>query len=253
MLGKSYSIRDFKFVIINETCRKFKLFSKMLALLGRPNSYSLSGVDYIICNIFKKKQGFFVELGANDGLQQSNTLKLEREFVWSGILIEPSPKSYSHLLKNRKGNKIINAACVPFEFSPKTIRLFEGGLMSTTSLSGEEIPNYGAWPSSLIKSMKQNEVTPTFESPAMTLESILALTHAPARIDFLSLDVEGAELQVLSGLDHQRYRFNFILIESRNLEKTINCLSSWNYGFIGPASKNDLLFKDNLYRHDLKQ
>ena len=62
-------------------------------------------------------------------------------------------------------------------------------------------------------------------------------------IDFLSLDVEGSELEVLNGIDFRVYNFKFILVESRDDDEIIKYLSNKNYKFLEKISKRDLIFK----------
>ena len=75
--------------------------------------------------------GFFIELGANDGKTQSNTLYFERYRNWNGILIEPSPNNYLKCLKNWKHkSKIFCNACVSFEYYKKFVEIIYTNLMS---------------------------------------------------------------------------------------------------------------------------
>ena len=63
------------------------------------------------------KNGFYIECGANDGIFQSNTLKLEKQYNWKGLLIEASPSGYEKCLINRsKENIILNNALVSFDY-----------------------------------------------------------------------------------------------------------------------------------------
>ncbi len=73
--------------------------------------YSKSGQDrYIFENFFKgKKNGVFVDVGANDGVTNSNTFFLEKELKWNGICLEPQPKTFQ-LLKQMRSCKVINAS-----------------------------------------------------------------------------------------------------------------------------------------------
>jgi hypothetical protein len=83
--------------------------------------------------------GFSVELGANDGTRQSNTLHLEKYHGWGGVLIEPEIKNFEKCEKNRKA-KVVNAACVSFMYNKKTVPLIYSDLMTIAS-SGVETDN----------------------------------------------------------------------------------------------------------------
>jgi hypothetical protein len=73
----------------------------------------------------------------------------------------------------------------------------------------------------------------------------LDLAKAPAKIDFLSLDVEGVEIEVLRGIDHAKYRFAVICIESRSFEVLNNYLESLGYRYILTLGTLDYIFIDN--------
>ena len=85
-------------------------------------SYSLTDcnkeyLDKKLYNVFqKKKNGFFIELGANDGLKQSNTAMFEKHLGWKGILIEPSLKGFELCKKNRPNSICLNCACVSKDY-----------------------------------------------------------------------------------------------------------------------------------------
>ena len=83
-----------------------------------------------------------------------------------------------------------------------------------------------------------------FGAVANQLNNILFKANAPKQIDFLSLDVEGAELEVLKGINHNEYRFKFICIENRNIAKITDYLSINNYFMIEKLSDHDYLFKN---------
>ena len=91
--------------------------------------------------------------------------------------------------------------------------------------------------------MKENEPIFEFGSVAITLTELLEKSNAPKLIDFLSLDVEGAELDVLKGIDFERYNFRFMLIEIRNFDRINQFLKDYNYRFIEKLSIHDYLFK----------
>ena len=74
--------------------------------------------------------------------------------------------------------------------------------------------------------------------------SLLDESNSPNLIDFLSLDVEGAEIEVLKGINHKEYRFKLICIESRDIKKIKNFLEMNEYLFLEKLDGLDYLFKD---------
>jgi len=148
--------------------------------------------------LFKGKiNGFFIELGAHDGLSQSNTAFFEFNRGWKGILIEPSRSQYIQCVSNRPTSICFNYACTSNSYTYKTISGdFDGSLMSS------------------IMGTRNNRLNISIEIEARTLSSIIdSVIPAVNSIDLLSLDTEGYELEILNGLDLTRHRPHYMLIE----------------------------------------
>jgi FkbM family methyltransferase len=142
------------------------------------------------------RSGFFVEVGANRPRQESQTWHLER-LGWTGILIEPQPDLADDLRRERSA-KVVAVACSSPRNAGRLMRLHVAGALS--SLDRDRMAP-GAQPER------------TIEVPIKTLDEILIEAGAPTRFDFLSVDVEGHELEVLSGFDIARWRPSLILLE----------------------------------------
>jgi FkbM family methyltransferase len=151
-----------------------------------------------------QSSGFFVEVGANDPHERSQTWHLEQA-GWTGILIEPQP-DLAEMLRQARKAKVFAVAC------------------SSPQNAGGVLPLHVAGPlSSLDRARMAPGAQPeaTIQVPIRTLDHILQEAGAPAGFDFLSLDVEGHELEVLQGLDLKRWRPRLILLEDHvsNLAK----------------------------------
>ena len=206
------------------------------------HSFALNDLDLKIEKYFPQKNGFFIELGANDGVSQTNTLRLEIFQGWNGVLIEPAMAEFSSLRKIRsKRNIFRNEACVSFQYKQATIELIYGGLMTTPILQSSDISN-PTFHISQNSDFDRNKIQ-KFTAQASTLNSILDEVKAPTTIDFLSLDVEGAELEVLKGIDFSKYIINNILIESRNFADLNDFLVKFGYSFVEKLSAHDYFFK----------
>lgn len=142
--------------------------------------------------------GTFVEVGANEPVARSQTWHLERE-GWTGILVEPQPWLAEKLRAMREAS-VWNVACgSPDDPAELSLHLAGG---HSTFLRYEVCPD--------------DHYVGEVSVPVQTLDSILereALTH----IDFLSIDVEGYEINVLSGFDIRRYRPRLVLLEDHVL------------------------------------
>ena len=91
--------------------------------------------------------------------------------------------------------------------------------------------------------MSNNEDVFSFGATAVTLNSILEKSKAPKEIDFLSLDVEGAELEVLKGIDFNKFSFKFMLIEVRDIKRMESFLLQHGYLLEKKFSTHDYLFR----------
>jgi len=142
------------------------------------------------------RNGFFVEVGANEPQRGSQTWPLEQA-GWTGILVEPQPELATQLRQSRRA-RVVAAACS----SPENA----GGVV-TLYLSG---PHSSLHPGLAVASSVSHG---TMRVPARTLDDILVDAGAPAPIDFVSIDVEGHEVEVLRGFDIARWRPRLILVE----------------------------------------
>lgn len=141
-------------------------------------------------------QGFFVEVGANDPKKDSQSFHLE-EAGWTGILVEPVPELAEELRRVRK-SKVFEVACS----SPD-----RAGTIMTLHVAG---PFSSFDPNLAVTGMRADH---TVAVKVDTLDHVLAEGGAKQAIDLISVDVEGHELEVLSGFDFARWRPRLILLE----------------------------------------
>ena len=91
--------------------------------------------------------------------------------------------------------------------------------------------------------LPRDEEVVTFGAVARPLNDLLVKSSAPFLMDLLSLDVEGAELEVLKGIDHSQFKFRYMLIECRDISKMESYLRSKGYEMIEKVSGHDYVFR----------
>jgi len=186
------------------------------------------------------RNGFFVELGANNGYNQSNTFHLEYLKNWNGLLIEGIPELYQTCKYLRLNSIVENYACVNKDFNSTEIEMRYAGLMSIVkgALKSEIDDNNHIKKG--IECQKLHEEY-TVKVKTNTLTNILNQNKI-TKIDFLSLDVEGYELEVLKGFDLEKFKPTYICVEARFYEEVNSYLKS-KYKMIEQLTKHDYLYK----------
>jgi FkbM family methyltransferase len=157
-------------------------------------SYSQGGEDLILAKLFSyKSEGLFIDVGANDPVELSNTY-LFYKMGWNGISFEPIPSLAEKFKKKRTGDIVINKAMSNFIGEAD----FSAGVNEyevNSSLLNIDLP-------------KQKLIKVKVDK----LENVLDELKIK-EIDFISVDTEGTEVDVLEGLNLDKYRPRFILAE----------------------------------------
>ncbi len=143
----------------------------------------------------RRTSGFFVEVGANDPFLFSQTWMLEQK-GWTGVLVEPLADCCAALRRSRSASVVQAACAAPHQIG--TASLHVAGTRSSL------VPN-------AFDPKIRYETTETVQ--AVTLTDVLQQVAAPRVIDFLSIDTEGTEGDVLAGLDLNRFQPTLILVE----------------------------------------
>lgn len=177
-------------------------FAKVLSCVEQSTSQFLQDIYGLLLSR-GKKDGFFVEFGACDGLLISNTLLMEREFGWRGILSEPAPQWQAALRANRKC--IIDTRCV-WSASGETIEF--------TEFSDDE---YHTQSTAVAVASGKAPVSNRYNVETVSLFDLLQTHNAPQEIDFISIDTEGSEYEILKVFPFDKYRFNFLCVEHLHL------------------------------------
>ena len=170
-----------------------------------------------------KRSGFFVEFGATNGVLLSNTWLLEKEFGWQGICAEPNPKFYEQLKNNR--NCIVSNQYIGRETGQQVEFILAdvyGGSREFASADHHE-EKRNAYASA-------GNIT-TFTS--ISLDDFLEQHHAPRDIDYMSIDTEGSEYDLLSRFPFEKWNIRLLTIEHNYAEQRAQILNLLNqYGYV---------------------
>jgi len=168
--------------------------------------------DEFIINYFKgKRNGVFVDIGAHDGITLSNTYVLEKKLDWTGICVEPMPHQYKNLIECRN--------CATYNCA----------IYDTNGVEKFTILEYDGYPDMLSGISKDMSVVhmghvlsegARMKAPRKIIDVQTRILNEILEeqkiyeIDFLSVDVEGAELKVMKGIDFNKFYIKVIIFEN---------------------------------------
>jgi FkbM family methyltransferase len=175
---------------------------------GKHKDFSEFGQPSYIENLLNNRsEGFFLECGAFDGTLNSNTLHLELSRSWTGLLVEANPIYFRSLLMKRRRAYLLNACLSPTTRATKlnfTTTGIEGGLLATITMTNQKSQlDRGLF--AILHPM----ILQCF--PLFSVLQALNMNH----VDYLSLDVEGAEIQVLKTLPLHHVTIDAMTVETR--------------------------------------
>lgn len=185
--------------------------------------YSQAGQDKWIAELFKfKRGGYFIDIGAHDGIELSNTFYLEQELDWKGICIEAGRNNFDLLKENRK-SATLHAAVLNYTGKCK---FKEDHLYGHICDEGKEMF-------------------------CLTIEEGLKICKAPPVIDYLSIDIEGGELNALSVFPFDRYIIRALTVEHNAYNRgphdrnaIFDLLNKNDYSCMQQVSADGLYFED---------
>jgi FkbM family methyltransferase len=176
---------------------------------------------FVLSQLNFTTNGFFVEFGATNGVNLSNTYLLEKEFGWTGILAEPAKCWHKDLKNNRSSS--IDTNCV-WKDSNSTVIFNE--------VDDAELSTINAYSNTADSHKVARQQGRTYDVKTISLNELLVKHNAPKEIDYLSVDTEGSELEILSNCDFAKHSFRVITCEHNYRpmrDKIFNLLSKNGY------------------------
>lgn len=179
-----------------------KVFLKSLS--HKKISYSYGGIDLLILNIFKNHdKGFYLDIGCGHPIKNNNTYLLSKK-GWSGINIDLDEENIS--LFNAYRNKDFNVSSAVSDNDGETDLYFYHNKSSLNTISKQNA-NFQKAKISAIKRIKTQTINKVIENSP----------YKDKKIDFLTIDVEGSELQILKNFDFNKYTPKVIVVEFLDL------------------------------------
>jgi FkbM family methyltransferase len=170
-----------------------------LAGLADKSKSQLKQDLFVLLELDFKRNGFFVEFGATNGIGLSNSYLLEKEFLWDGIVAEPAKVWHKDLRTNRSCN--IETNCV-WRDSDSVLTFNEGDDAELSTIADYAESDF-----------HNRTVESTYQVKSISLNDLLSKYNAPEIIDYLSIDTEGSEYEILKSFDFNKYKFNVITCE----------------------------------------
>ena len=199
--------------------------------------YSQNGEDFLLDQIFKgKPNGFFVEIGCLEGIVFSNTYAFEKK-GWKGICVEAHNGFIAELRRNRNGSTVIH--CAVGEADKDNVTFYANKIGSLSTLDKKMEDRWNQTHKSFFYGFEEQIVN------MRTLTTIFD-ENKVSSIDFISLDIEGYEVEALLGLDLNKYRPRLMVIEYKDEEhkNRLEAILS-PQGYIHLSTLNENMFYGN--------
>jgi FkbM family methyltransferase len=220
LIDKSLNLLDLELAMMQSKKEKEEQYQFIQYLHRHQESYSQLYQDLFVQYMLNNKNaGFFVEFGATNGVTLSNTYLLEKKYNWRGVLAEPAKIWHADLLRNRTA--LVDTRCVwsksgeVLQFSEVSDAAEVSTLTSFTGLNEQ--------------SAASDHI---YKVETISLDDLLLAANAPHSIDYLSIDTEGSEYEILSNFDFDRWDISIITVEHNFFpirEKLYKLLTSKGY------------------------
>ncbi|MEL6666527.1 MAG: FkbM family methyltransferase [Pseudomonadota bacterium] len=223
----------------------FSFFGFCHRNMGNTHSQILQDL-WVLYSLDEIRKGYFVEFGACDGKLLSNTLLLEESYGWKGILAEPNREWHAALAEARSA-KIVHKCVAPR--TGETVPFMATDQRPELSRMADIIP------SDIHERNGNRSQHSLYDVETISLLDLLRQNDAPEVIDYLSIDTEGSEFEILSTFDFDAYQFRLItvehagesekrerireLLERHGYHRWLPELTRWDDWYVGPSLSAD--------------
>jgi len=187
-----------------------------------------------------KKNGFFIECGAADGITYSNSYLFEKKYGWKGMLIEPIQDQFDALKKYRKKAICENYILSSHKDSGRTINIYNAGPESV--ILQDELDNLSMSGQTRLQVLEAKNAIKGIEKVNTISISTLLDRHNIKHVDVFFLDVEGSEINVLQGWDEKRHSIDYLVIETGEIDVLSKYLKKKGFNSYLNIARNDFLF-----------
>ena len=185
-----------------------------------------------------KSAGFFIDIGAHDGVTINNSIFFERYRNWTGVCIEPNPNVFERLIENRKSININK--CIGKENKKVIFTQITGYSEMLSGIADKYHPNHIKRIDNLI--LRKGDLKNDIELGMITLDSIMDIRNKD--IDFISIDTEGNEFEIVSSIDFKILNINCLIIENNYADNRINeYLNLWDFKLLSKLDVDEVYVK----------
>lgn len=206
--------------------------------------YSQDGQDeFLNTKIFKgKRKGIFIDIGAYDGITFSNTYFLEKNLDWKGICIEPLPSIYKRLSESRTCTCV--NACISDFNGVADFMCVEGIEVLSGLVDGYEKDHL----TRVNREVEEKSAIKKIIKVKCLDFNTLVSSHDIAKIDYLSIDVEGNELRILKSIDFKCFNIRMLSVENNGHSNVINqFMFSKGFKFIKKVGADEFYARHNFF------
>ncbi len=176
--------------------------------LSLPRYSQIYQDDWVLQMLRFRRDGFFAEVGGHDGVANSNTVLLERVFGWTGMIVEANPRWHREICRNRTATAFNNAA---FSTSGQSLEFVDAGAVGGLIEHLQEDIHAGTRNDAINKGR-------VIQVIGRRVDEMLVSAGAPEIVDYLSVDTEGSEAEVLRSIDFSRQKVALLTVEHGGVE-----------------------------------